>query len=111
VELPLERGDLALVFTDALIEIPVAAEEPLGLERLVEIVRGLDPERPGELISDLLAAIREAASGDRFDDDTSVMLLRANESRTRLADNLLAPLRYLGDLLRFGFRRPRAADA
>lgn len=106
-ELRLRPGDLALVFTDALMEMPVAEGEQLGLERLVEIVCGLDPEEPSELIPRLLAAVRAAAGGRPFDDDTSVMLVRGNQVGTRLVDNLLAPFRYLGDLLRF--RRPGLA--
>ena len=108
IELPLRWGDMVLIFTDSLIEVPTGDgdEEQLGMERLLGIVRGLDAGRPAELIAGLLEGIRAETSTARFDDDTSVLLLQANEVSTRLADNLLAPFRYLGDLLRLPSSEP-----
>lgn len=100
VQLPMQPGDLALLFTDALIEIPLEGDEQLGIERLLNIVRGLDPERPQELIQGLLDGVREAAGGARFEDDTTVMLVRANEVSTRATDDFLSPFRYLSDFVR-----------
>lgn len=100
IEVPLESGDLVLLFTDSLMELPVAGEEQLGLRRLLDIVRELDPGQPAELIPELLSALRATATASGFDDDTSVMLLQANDVRTQWADDLLAPFRYLGDYLR-----------
>jgi serine phosphatase RsbU (regulator of sigma subunit) len=105
VQLPMQPGDLALMFTDSLIEIPVGEDEQLGSGRLLEIVRGLDPERPEELIRELLSSVREAADGSRFEDDTSVMLVRANNVGTRTVDDLLSPFRYLADFVRLRLLR------
>ena len=109
-ELPARSGDLVLMFTDSLIEIELDGNRQLGVSGLLDIVRGLDPARPNELIRELLAAVRQATGAAAFEDDTSVMLLRINELGTRRTDDLLAPLRYLGDLFRFAFaklaRRP-----
>jgi serine phosphatase RsbU (regulator of sigma subunit) len=99
-QLPMQPGDMALVFTDALIEIPVDGDELLGMDNLLEITRSLDPERPEDFIEELLAGVRQAAGWARFEDDTSVMLVRANDVGTRGVDNLLSPFRYLADFVR-----------
>lgn len=94
-DLSLGVGDLVILYTDALPESRNADGEELGTQGLLEMVRGLDPQRPDELVAALLAAVRERAGGRLDGDDVTVLLIRPNGLAPRVPwkDRVLAPLR------------------
>jgi serine phosphatase RsbU (regulator of sigma subunit) len=77
-ELQINRGDKLVVFTDGLVEACNAYEEPFGEDNVVRSAR----ENPGASAKDLMVLLTQAASqhcGGRFQDDASVIVLKAVE--------------------------------
>jgi sigma-B regulation protein RsbU (phosphoserine phosphatase) len=89
-------GDMALFYTDGLIETELAAGGMLGIDGLMSLARGLDVTTPERLIDDLLAELGRRSAGQPATDDVSLLLCRANGSGVGWRNNLLA----LGRLLR-----------
>lgn len=73
----LRRGDLVLIYTDALIEARREGVPLLGQEGLRRMLGGLDATKPEQLLSGLLSSIRKYAEG-KVDDDATMLLLRTN---------------------------------
>jgi len=75
-ETRLQSGDALLMFTDGLVEVCNHDDEPFGEERLVSIAR----ENPGTGAEQLKTLLMQAASehcGARFQDDATMIVLRA----------------------------------
>jgi phosphoserine phosphatase RsbU/P len=108
----LDRDDLVIVYTDALIEARAPDGTMLGEEGLRRMLASLDAERPERLIPDIIAAVAAWRGGAPSDDDITVLLLRHNGSAVQapLLRRLAASLRFFGTLLRslvpFGERPP-----
>jgi sigma-B regulation protein RsbU (phosphoserine phosphatase) len=75
-ELQLRSGDTLLLFTDGLVEACDHDEEPFGEERLIGIARENRSGRAGDLERLLTQAASEHCGG-RFQDDASMIVLRA----------------------------------
>jgi sigma-B regulation protein RsbU (phosphoserine phosphatase) len=75
-ELELASGDTLLLFTDGLVEACDQDEEPFGEERLIAIARENRGGRSGDL-ERLLTQAASAHCGGRFQDDASMIVLRA----------------------------------
>lgn len=83
-ELALGRGDLVLLYTDAVTEASNACGRQLGEAGLFDLVRGLDPTAPAALPAALIAALG-AFRGDRpVGDDLSLLLLHHNAGPARV---------------------------
>ena len=77
-EVQMTRGDKLLLFTDGLVEACNANEESFGEDRLIRIAR----ENPSASAGDLMGLLMRAASqhsGDHFQDDASLIVLKATE--------------------------------
>jgi len=77
-ELQLRRGDKLLLFTDGLVEACNANEEWFGEHNLIRIAR----ENPSSGAEDLMGLLIHAASrhsGEHFQDDASLIVLKATE--------------------------------
>lgn len=100
--LELARGDLVLVYTDALVEARAPSGELLGEEGLRRILDGLAAPDPAALIPAILAAIEGWRAGAPPDDDVTLLLLRSNGSARQapILRRLAASVRFLGILLR-----------
>jgi len=75
-DLQISSGDKLVVFTDGLVEACDADEEPFGEQNVVRIAR----ENPGASARDLMVLLTQSASqhcGGRFQDDASLIVLRA----------------------------------
>jgi sigma-B regulation protein RsbU (phosphoserine phosphatase) len=75
-EVRLQPGDQLMMFTDGLVEACDQDDEPLGEERLITIAR----ENRGAGAEELKTLLMRAASehcGERFQDDASMIVLRA----------------------------------
>lgn len=78
----LDRGDLVLLYTDALIEARSPSGDMLGERGLLDLVRSLrvSPDDPGSLLTSVLGRVRAHAGGAELDDDATMVLLRENGS-------------------------------
>lgn len=85
--------DLLLCYTDSLIEGESRSGEVLGVDGLLQLVRGLDPSDPGRFQAALLAA--SADLHGPAGDDLTVLLATPNDQRPSTWDNLAAPYRTL----------------
>jgi phosphoserine phosphatase RsbU/P len=80
-ELQMRSGDKLLLFTDGLVEACNADEESFGELSLIRIAR----ENPSSSAEDLMGLLMRAASqhcGEHFQDDASLIVLRATERAT-----------------------------
>ncbi len=80
-ELQMRSGDKLLVFTDGLVEACDADEESFGEPRLIRIAR----ESPSSSAEELMASLMRAASqhsGEHFQDDASLIVLKVTEGAT-----------------------------
>ncbi len=93
IELPLEPGDLVLIYSDALIESRDAAGELLGMKGLLALAQQQDVSDPSRLVTSLLDSIRQSHAENLDHDDVTVILFQATGTATTLRDNLLAPYR------------------
>jgi len=77
-ELQMRSGDKLLLFTDGLVEACNADEESFGEDNLVRIAR----ENPSSSAEKLMGSLMQAASqhsGEHFQDDASLIVLKATE--------------------------------
>ena len=79
-DLQMDSGDKLVVFTDGLVEACNVDEEPFGDDNVVRIAQ----ENPASNALDLMGLLTQAASrhcGGNFQDDASLIVLRAVESQ------------------------------
>ncbi len=77
--MPLDYGDLVLIYSDALIEAPDGEGDMLGEAGLLDLVRELDASRPETVVKELLSRIDQLADGD-LEDDATIIMLHHNSS-------------------------------
>lgn len=91
----LEKGDMALVYTDALSEARTGAEgKMLGEQGLVSLLNTLGPRDPHELTTALLETIGPSA----INDDLTMLVIRPNDAAPRTG--LTVALRGAADTIR-----------
>ncbi len=98
-EVVLGRGDLVLLYTDALTEAADPLGRQLGEAGLLELVRFLDPTDPARLPSALVDCLARHRSGRAADDDLTFLLLHHNAGpapRLSLAQTLDVFAKVLG---------------
>jgi serine phosphatase RsbU (regulator of sigma subunit) len=83
VELALGRGDLVLVYTDALTEAEDADGRQLGEAGLLDLVRRLDVATPAAVPAALVAALDAFRGGRPAGDDLTFLLLHHNAGPAR----------------------------
>lgn len=91
-------GDMFLLYSDAFIESVNSADQLLGIHGVLEILNETDRPDPAEIIPFLRAKIGEMATGNLLEDDATLILGHFTSTKVRLRDNLMAPLRLLGDV-------------
>jgi len=80
-QLQMKSGDRLLLFTDGLVEACNADEESFGEHNLIGVAR----ENPGSSAEGLMGLLMRAAarhSGEHFQDDASLIVLKATEGAT-----------------------------
>lgn len=95
----LNPDDLVIVYTDALVEAKDADGEPLGEERLLEMVNRLDVPRPDSLVNEVIDAVSDYRGGVAPDDDQTIILLHHNATdppRITLSQAAKSMVRMLG---------------
>lgn len=95
----LEAGDLLLCYTDALPESLDEHGDLLTTSGLIEILQSLDGTQPDELIKSVLNQLGRSDPRNLDRDDVSVMLFEATTKPVSVIDSLLAPWRYLQNLV------------
>jgi sigma-B regulation protein RsbU (phosphoserine phosphatase) len=105
----LKPGDLLLCYTDALSESIDAEGNQLQTSGLIRLLESLESPLPDSLTSSLLGRLEQFSPDNLDRDDLTVMLFTATTRPVPLADSLLAPLRYLRNLVvdRVTSRSPR----
>ncbi len=98
--LELARGDLLLVYTDAVTEARAATGELLGEEGLLRLLQEVDPGQPELIIPSIVARLDAWRDGVEPDDDITLLLLRANGigSQAKFLSRLMGSIRFLGIL-------------
>ena len=100
-QVSLHRGDLVLCYTDSLIEArgPGHDGKMLGTQGLLNVVQSLPVSPPDGFIPSLIGVIEKMAPDNLRHDDVTALLFTPNSQTTRWRDNLMAPIRVVGDLL------------
>jgi len=75
-DVELRSGDKLILFTDGLVEACNAELEPFGEDALVRIARG-NPEKNATELMDCLMQAASQHCGGKFQDDTSIIVLKA----------------------------------
>lgn len=75
---PLDRGDIVILYTDALSEAKDASGKQLGTAGLIDVCRGLDASDPNTLPFRLLEAVQAYRADDVADDDETLIVLHHN---------------------------------
>jgi phosphoserine phosphatase RsbU/P len=73
--LPLEPGDMIVVYTDALIEAPTPLGQQLGEAGLLELARELPPSELRDVPQHLRRRVLEQSGASTFDDDATIIAL------------------------------------
>ncbi len=89
---PLARGDLIVIYTDALPEARNPTGDALGLEGLLDLVRGLDPREPARFVDRLVEAVAHYRGGAPAEDDLTIAVLHHNAANP--------PPQSLGEMIR-----------
>lgn len=95
----LDKGDLVLIYTDAIIEAESPAGELLGSAGLLKLVRGIDAHDPGSFCTRLLECVATHRGHNPPEDDLTILLLHhnaANPPKQRLGDKMKVLGKMLG---------------
>lgn len=93
----LSVGDVILTYSDALIECPFHDGTLLGTDGLFNLVTKLEiSQDSNSIVHELMDMIIES-TGSKISngDDTTITVLKVNETKVSLMDNVLAPARFL----------------
>jgi len=96
----LAEGDIVLCYSDAFTESRSSDGQMLHTEGLRQLMADAPVEEPAHLIAWLRERLRGEDERNLEDDDATITLLTPNQLRVPLRDNLLAPIRFAGDLTR-----------
>ncbi len=91
-----ELGDMFLLYSDAFIESKTTAGRLLGIEGVLELLNESPGMGPSEVIPYLCERVSHLSSGNLLDDDATLILGFFTDTKVRLRDNLIAPIRLLG---------------
>jgi len=75
-----------VLYTDGLTEAENAAGDELGVERLEELVRAMDPEDVDTLCEQILDGVRRFAGDVPLADDATLVVLKKEGPPTGVAD-------------------------
>lgn len=92
-----ELGDMFLLYSDAFIESLSDNGLQLGIKGVIKLLNDVEVA-PSKVIPFLRKKIAAMAHGNLVDDDASLILGHFTETKVRMRDNLLAPIRLLGDV-------------
>ena len=91
--------NLVLCYTDGLVESLDEQGEMLGQDGVLRVVDELDPSAPHLMIRALVERVSSMCPTNLTEDDVTVLLIRPNGASVSLRDNVLAPFRYVSNLV------------
>lgn len=91
----LSDGDMVVCYSNNLTECRDSTGRTIGVVGLLERLKEITSENPGETVRKLTSAVREEHADNLAEHDTTVLLCRATATRVGLKNNLLAPLRLI----------------
>jgi sigma-B regulation protein RsbU (phosphoserine phosphatase) len=94
----LQTGDMVLSFSDAATESEDRDGRQLGVAGVLRLVRELGLQDSEEVIPSLVERIRELSDSNLRQDDATFILGQATGGGPSLKKNLLAPLRFMGQI-------------
>ncbi len=94
----LDKGDIVLCYTDAFTDALGPDGKALGVDGILQTVASIQYTDEQAFISSVVEAIRALNPGNLSQDDATLVLFRANGTRTSIRDNLMAPFRLLGSV-------------
>jgi hypothetical protein len=71
----------------------------LGREGVLKLVGATDTSDPAGIIPELLRQVTSMSEGNLHGDDVTIMLVKPNGASVPVHDDLLAPFRYISDLI------------
>jgi len=98
----LTTDDLCFCYTDGLEECVDERGKMLGREGILTLMGETDPSEPARIIPAILRQVTAMSENNLHDDDVTILLVRSNGASVPLRDNLLAPFRYISDLIGLG---------
>jgi sigma-B regulation protein RsbU (phosphoserine phosphatase) len=107
MELQLNEGDKVIIYTDAISESRDSEGTLLSMAGLNQLLNNLKVTETDQLIPTLIEKIQSMYPGNLESDDTTLLLLQANDSTVGFVNNLLAPFRLLGEMT--GLRNKNAS--
>jgi len=75
-EQPLSPGDVVVLYTDGITEAMNAREDMFGEERLYEVIRHVNGLNAGEILTNILNAVKEFTADYPQSDDITLMVVR-----------------------------------
>ncbi|MBS0202140.1 MAG: SpoIIE family protein phosphatase [Planctomycetes bacterium] len=76
--LPLEPGDLLILYSDGITESFSPQKQLFGTQRLIEVVRSCRHEPPDRIVAGVFNAQRRFAENQLIQDDSTVVIVKAN---------------------------------
>ncbi|MEE8106593.1 MAG: GAF domain-containing SpoIIE family protein phosphatase [Planctomycetota bacterium] len=73
---PLRKGDILLLYTDGLPEAMSPEKELFEMDRVMNLVAGLQERPAGEIVNQLVRAVTEFRKVDMFEDDLTLMVTK-----------------------------------
>ena len=93
-----EAGDMFLLYSDAFVESVNVDDKLLGIRGVLELLNEIAQPDPADVIPILIEKIRGLAETNLSDDDATLILGYFTSAKVRFRDNLMAPLRLMGDV-------------
>jgi serine phosphatase RsbU (regulator of sigma subunit) len=93
-----QAGDMFLLYSDAFIESIHRNDEQLGMAGILDLLNSMGTPDPKTVIPNLRSSIESMSEGNLLDDDATMILGHCTQTKTRLRDNLMAPIRLLGNV-------------
>lgn len=98
IKTSLDVGDMVLCYSNVLTECRSADGQIIGLQGVLDRVRGLDTEKPEQLAATLISKLQAEHADNREVEEATVLLCQATATKVGWKDNLLAPLRLFGSV-------------
>lgn len=98
-DVQMTTDDLLLCWTDGLEECLREDGEALGRDGLAALIAETAPDDPNAIIPEILRKVSALSPGNLSDDDVTILLIRPNGATVPWRDNVLAPFRYLRNLV------------
>ena len=73
---PLQPGDVVILYTDGITEAQNAFDEFFGIERLTEIIAENHTKQPNKIIDSVLESVTEFCQSRPLQDDISMVVIK-----------------------------------